>query len=316
MNKQTQETQQLGIQPTDEDLSIYPMVRRSKELRSLIPESSPITFFIHVPKTGGTDLAIKLQDSELYNVFSLDAPEDDYRLQLEWFNPNRPTFIRAHIYILDAWLHFLKGLTNVNIFTVLRNPYSLHVSLGTMIYERGLQEREIAKEPKTAIRFFTVSRNPYSLDVSLGTMIYERDLQEREIAKEPKTAIRAQEEYEKALASILTSTDYNNNYRDIYTRHFAYALENTPLMDRLKVITIDQVDELQKHLLPEGKLLSRPRLNQAKNKLGFSTEDFLNSDLIVILSKLISRKEITLYEQLQAKAGPINWIAGARPNSY
>lgn len=258
-------------------LDLYPMVRRSKELRALIPIDSPILFFIHVPKTGGTDLAIKLQDSELFNVFSLDAPEDDYRLQFEWFNPNRPTFVRAHIYMIDAWFNFLKGLKNINIFTVLRNPFSLHVSLGTMIYERGLQEREIVKEQKTAIR--------------------------------------AREDYEKALASILSSTDYNNNYKDIYTKYFAYALENTPLMHRLKVITIDQVDELQQQLLQECKHLSKPRLNQSKNKLSLLTGDFLNSDLIIILSKLISSKEITLYEQLLAKAGPIDWISCSGSNS-
>lgn len=255
----------------EEDLDSYPMVRRSKEIRALIPVNSSLLFFVHVPKTGGTDLAIKLQDSERFNVFSLDAPEDDYRLQVNWFSSSRPTFIRAHIYILDAWFNFLKGLTNVDIFTVLRSPYSLHVSLATMIYERSLPKQQIHKEPEIAI--------------------YER------------------EDYHKALASILGSTDYSNNYKDIYTKYFSYALENTLLMDRLKVISIDQVDELQQRLLPDSRILDEPRLNQSKNRLSLSAQDLLNDHLLIALSKLISRQEIALYERLQAKTGSLDWIS-------
>jgi hypothetical protein len=264
MDKQTQETQQLGIQPTDEDLSIYPMVRRSKELRSLIPEGSSITFFIHVPKTGGTDLAIKLQDSECYNVFSLDAPENDYRQQVDSFNPKRPTFIRAHIYILDAWFNFLKGLENVDIFTILRNPYSLHVSLATMIYERREHE---AHELLDAI-----------------------------------TDQCSQQDFEITVNKILDSHDYGIKYKDIYTKYFSYALENTPLMDRLRVITIDQVDSFQDKLLPGHSVLNKPRLNQSHNKISYSASALLSSGLIISLSKLISGTEIRIYEQLLQKA--------------
>lgn len=264
MDKQTQETTQSGTQPTDEDLNIYPMVRRSKELRSLIPKGSPITFFIHVPKTGGTDLAIKLQDSECYNVFSLDAPEDDYRQQVDWFNPKRPTFIRAHIYILDAWFNFLKGLENVDIFTILRNPYSLHVSLATMVYERREHE---AHELLGAI-----------------------------------TDQCSQQDFEIIVNKILNSHDYGIKYKDIYTRYFSYALENTPLMDRLRVITIDQVDSFQDKLLPGHSVLNKPRLNQSRNKISYSASSLLSSSLVISLSKLISGTEIRLYEQLLQKA--------------
>ena len=259
MDNQTQETKQVSAQPTEEDLDIYPMVRRSKELRSLIPEGLPITFFIHVPKTGGTDLAIKLQDSECYNVFSLDAPEDDYRQQVDSFNPKRPTFIRAHIYILDAWFNFLKGLANVDIFTVLRNPYSLHVSLATMVYER----REL-------------------LDAMTGAC--------------------SQEDFEIIITKILDSHEYGIKYKDIYTSYFSYALENTPLMDRLRVITIDQVESFQSKLLPCHPVLNKPRLNQSRNKISYSASALLNSSLVISLSKLISATEIRVYEQLLQKA--------------
>lgn len=246
------------------------MMRRSRELREQISSSMPVIFFLHVPKTGGTDLAIKLQESMRFNVFSLDAPEEDYRLQVKWFNPERPTFIRAHMYANHAWNNFLKWQNNLELFTIIRSPYALHVSLATMMLER--------MESKA--------------DGELGM---------------------SQQEYVDKLLNIIKSPSYLNDYRDIYFKYFAYLLDNLSLMNRLRVVGIEQVDALQRRLIPGDPVLRNPRLNQSRYGLKLTPNEILNSELMLSLSCLVSSNEISLYRRLQSKIGDVEWALSSEP---
>ena len=246
------------------------MMRRSRELREQISSSMPVIFFLHVPKTGGTDLAIKLQESMRFNVFSLDAPEEDYRLQVKWFNPERPTFIRAHMYASHAWTNFLKWQNNLELFTIIRSPYALHVSLATMMLER--------MESKA--------------DGGLGM---------------------SQQEYVDKLLSIIKSPSYLNDYQDIYFKYFAYLLDNLSLMNRLRVVDIEQVDALQRRLIPGDPVLRNPRLNQSLYGLKSTPNEILNSELMLSLSCLVSSNEISLYRRLQSKISDVEWALSSEP---
>ena len=250
------------------------MMRRSKEVSNLIESSMPVIMFIHVPKTGGTDLAIKLQESMRFNVFALDAPEEDYKLQLEWFSSHRPTFIRAHIYYHHAWDNFLKWHNNVQVFTIIRNPYSLHVSLATMLLERNLREAG-------------------GDNVTMSPVV-------------------PQCEYVGKLLSIIESPEYLNSYQNIYTKYFSRMLKKESLLNRLRVIDIDQVDELQQRLIPDDAVLSNPRLNQARCSLELTSTELLNSDLMLGLSQLVSPEEIRLYKKLQRQSGNVLWAPSAK----
>lgn len=252
-----------------------PMMRRSKELRQLISTQMPVIFFLHVPKTGGTDLAIKLQQSMRFNVFSLDAPEEDYLLQLKWFNPDRPTFIRAHIYASHAWHNFLKWRSDLEVFTILRNPYSLHVSLATMLLDRML---------------FKANRDTPTEKLEIS-----------------------QDEYVKKLQSVVESPGYIYDYQHIYVKYFGFILRNSPLMSRLRVIGIDQVDSLQQRLIPGDPVLGKIRLNQSRFSLGLTSSELLNSDFIISLSQLVSADEISLYHTLQSKVGDLDWALCSQP---
>jgi len=255
--------------PSSDELDVYPMVRRSKEILRLIGKDAKVLFFVHVPKTGGTDLAIKLQDSALYNVFSLDAPETDYRDQVDGFLPEKPIFIRGHIYLLDAWFNLLKPMQHAEIFTILRNPYALHVSMATMIHERS-------------------------------NMDNSSDQSETGPTDQPELL-------EKKLIEILETNSYHKDYSDIYMRYFSYATENLPLMDRLKVIRLGELDELTKKLLPGHNPRTTTRLNQSKNQLDLHASQLLNSNLLLSLGKLVSKDERAMYKSLQDKANPA-WI--------
>lgn len=235
----------------------------------------PVTFFLHVPKTGGTDLAIKLQESMRFNVFSLDAPEEDYFLQLKWFNSERPTFIRAHIYASHAWHNFLKWHSNLEVFTIIRNPYALHVSLATMLFERmgSKNNRDSATKP---------------LDIS-------------------------QDEYIKKLQAIFASPGYIHDYQHVYVRYFAFILRNSSLMSMLRVIGIDQVDSLQHRLIPGDPVLGKTRLNQSRFSLNLTAGELLNSDLMISLSQLVSTDEISLYHRLQNKIDHVDWALCSQP---
>ncbi len=248
-----------------------PMENRAKELIQLLPSNrpAPALFFLHVPKTGGTDIAIKLQDSMRFNVFSLDASEEDYRLQLEWFNPKRPTFIRAHMYYHHAWTNFLKHENSFEVFTIIRSPYALHLSLATMILERNL----------------------YKVD---GENV-------------PIPSVVSHHEFIEKLLSVIKSPGYLDDYQNIYMKYFSLAFKNESLLNRLRVIGIDQVDALQQKLIPGDPLLCSPRLNQSRGRLDITATELLNNDLMLWLSRLVSPEEIDLYRKLQSKVGNVLW---------
>jgi hypothetical protein len=250
-----------------------PITERCQTLRELIPSSAPILYFLHVPKTAGTHLAITLQESHKVNVFSLDSTDEGFASRVHWYRPERPTFVRSHLFWTHAYANFLKHFPNTKVFSILRSPYALHFSMASMIRDRALK---MAADQPTA-------SNPYIKYLPDGLESFSR--------------LESLDQ----VASILAADRYKTEYSSIYTRYFGYVEENEPSpLNACYMMPISQVDNLLKAVLHLD-TSTQERRNQSAISSTVSPAQLLNSGILELIQDCIPQAELATYRMLQAK---------------
>jgi hypothetical protein len=249
---------------------INPIILRCEYLRSLLPQQLPFLFFLHIPKTAGTQLARTLQESKRFNVFSLDASEETFSIQRTWFSSDRPTIVRAHLFWRHAWGNLLQYFPNAKPFSVIRSPYAVHFSMASMVRDRAL-----------------VDQHPQ--------VDYYRSL----IQPEPDGYLEMAPI--RQISHIICNAQYQAEYGELFSKYlsFAEAIHPDPF-ERCRFVPISMVDRILEIGCDYTK--ERGNYNQTAIAKSLSASDLLNSGVLEEMQGVISPSELALWRRADVLA--------------
>lgn len=242
-----------------------PILQRCEYLRSLLPDELPFLFFLHIPKTAGTQLARTLQDSNRFNLFSLDASEEDFSIQRTWFSKDRPTVVRAHVFWRHAWTNLLQYFPKASPFSVIRSPYAVHFSMASMVRDRAL------------------------VDLDPQVHYYRSFIQ-------PEPPGYQEWDPMKQIAHIIKNDKYIEEYGELFSKYLAFAEDIHPdPFHQCRFVPISMVD----HILKAGCDYTKERGNYNQTTLAksHSAADLLNSGAIEAMQGVISPAELALWRR-------------------